>query len=670
MTQDSARCGEAAQTVSPDQTQAFVEGGELRLPRFILRSAEGVFVELAHFGGSADFRQLVDRLFTIGSYFRGLDYAAFLRLAYHFEPGVVLDTLNACTAAGRPARVRFADALAHFVPARIGLYKGVKVVRGEAHYLFEPVTLDFEMDEAVYEEDEHGEQRLLRMEKRVVQQKTKLDIDEFVAQMWLKAVRFGVAVTDVAKAIRDGYLGRLVIARSLAPSDGHDAGVQELVDGLHRDDAPRVLSDGRVDLTQFRNRFPQIKAGTRLMRKTPLELGLLGHEVSGRPLPPPVPKDFELAALAGPGTRIERDGHGEYLLATLDGFLNIDSQTNLVSVMEKIVNRDGVSLRTTGDLALMGDEYEEHGEIQERRTVEGRTITTHADVFGRVVSAGGTITIKQNLSGGAAINRDGPVIVEGLAANAFIHAPSGEVTVRRAENSVIVGRRVVIGEQATSCDILAEELEIAVADGCALGARSVVIALARPRGQTQTLVSLLLPDLAAEALAVAAAREALAALDASDARAAHDAQALQALPEVAKYLMLLGKIRKQELTLTAEQKPVFQKLGERVAPNLRALGALAEQSRARAAERAGLEERIAALQAAHEAARAAVHCRIANVGGELIVRTVTVDPAAPPLAGLPPGELRARLRASAQGNSLLFSGAGGSFEWHWVPPGE
>jgi hypothetical protein len=138
---------------------------------------------------------------------------------------------------------------------------------------------------------------------------------------------------------------------------------------------------------------------------------------------------------------------------------------------------------------------------------------------------------------------------------------------------------------------------------------------------------------------------------------------------VAKYLMLLGKIRRQELTLTAEQKPAFQKLGERVAPQVKALGALAEQAKAREAERAVLDERIAALQAAREAARAAVNCRIDKVGGEIIVRTMKVDPEAPPLAGLLPAELRARLHATAQAGSLLFSGASGSFEWQWAPPG-
>lgn len=656
---------------APDEAGARTDdalGVDLQLPRFLLRRADGVFVDLTQFGGSADFCRLVDRLFLGGACFRELDYPAFLRLAFDFEPGVVVDAVRAAQDRGEPPLIRFAAALHHILPARIGLYRSVKVVRGEAHYLFEPVSLDFEIEEPVYEDGEDGEPVLVRTEKRTVAQKARLDVDEFVAQMWLKGVRFGVDFDAVAKAIAEGYVGRLVVARSVAPTAGKDAGVKELTDGLRRDDAPRVLPDGRADLTQFRNRFPQIKAGTRLLAKIPLALGTLGHEVNGRQVAPPVPKDFDLAALAGPGTKVERDGHGEAIVATMDGFLSIDNDTNQVSVMEKIVNREGVSLRTTGDLSLMGDHYEEHGEIQERRTVEGRSITALADVFGKLVSVGGTITIKQNLSGGAAINRDGPVVVEGLVNNAYIQAPLGEVTVRRAENSVIVGRRVVVQEQAVGCDILADEVVLARADGCAVAGKTVDIALARPRGRTETLVSMLLPDLEGYDRELATLRGQLDALVGAGEAAQVQVAALRGQPEVAKYLLIAGKIRKQELVLTAEQKPAFQKLADQVAPVLKALARLGEEARARAAEREALAVRADEIAAARDAATAAVSCRVAQVGGELIVRRMKLDAEAPPLASLPPAEVKARLRASSQGNSLLFSGSSGSFAWQWEPP--
>jgi hypothetical protein len=59
-------------------------------------------------------------------------------------------------------------------------------------------------------------------------------------------------------------------------------------------------------------------------------------------------------------------------------------------------------VRTTGDLLLTGEVYEQHGEIQEKRVVQCRSITAYADVFGRIVSSGGVVCLKHNLVGGSA----------------------------------------------------------------------------------------------------------------------------------------------------------------------------------------------------------------------------------------------------------------------------
>ena len=90
-------------------------------------------------------------------------------------------------------------------------------------------------------------------------------------------------------------------------------------------------------------------------------------------------------------------------MALQTGFLNVDRETSQVSVGDKIVSRDGVSARTTGNLQLTGD-YEEFGEVQEKRVIEGEGITVHADVFGNIVSRGGAVVLNSNLVGGSAHN--------------------------------------------------------------------------------------------------------------------------------------------------------------------------------------------------------------------------------------------------------------------------
>lgn len=631
------------------------------LPRFVVRDEAGLWVDLNYFGGSQEFGAWAERMFVRGAYFRELDYAAFLRLAYDFEPGVVVDEIRRCEASGAPARVRFAAGISHLVPARVGLYRGVKISSGRAEYLFEPVSLEYTIQQEV-----SGEDGAVRTEPVVMNQKTHLDADEFVAQMWLKGVRYGIDVGAVRKAIQEDFVGRLTIAQSVPPSSGTDAGVEEISDVLHRDDAPSTLPDGRINLACFRNRFPQIRAGARLLRKTPLVLGALGRELDGRQVAPPLPKDLEFGTLSGPGTRIERGEDGECLIADIDGFLDIDQASGKISVTEKVVNRAGVSLRTTGDIKLMGDEYEEHGEIQERRVVEGLHVTTFADVFGRIVSSGGRVVLKQNLSGGSILDPGGQVSVEGRVSGASIIAPGGEVTLVQAENSLIIARRVVITERAVQCEIFADEVSLAQVAASTVAGRKIEVATTQVRGDNATQLILRLPDESRQEQLLDTARGQIEALQAAETEARGAMETLKALPGLANYLTIAGKLRRQEIALTAEQKPAFQKLRDKVAPALKEMARLSEAATARANQRQALESAMAAVEAERAAARAEVSCAVAEVAGELIVRTRVPLSEEKPLDLASASEVRAFLRAAVNGGQRLFVGSSGSFDWRFA----
>ncbi|BAL26595.1 flagellar assembly protein A [Azoarcus sp. KH32C] len=645
-------------------TAAGLEGNAPEpLPRFIIRDEAGLSVDLNYLSASAEFNQWVDRMFIRGAYFRGIDYPVFLRLAFDFEPGMVIDEIHAREAAGGNACVRFAAGISYIVGQRVGLYRGVKVSGGRAEYLFEPVSLEYTVEQPVAGGDDDEEGGAVRTESVVVSQKTKLDFDEFVAQIWLKGVKFGVDEAEVRKAIADDYVGRLKIAAAIAPTAGADAGVEELSDVLHRDDAPGLLPDGRINLARFRNRFPQIRAGARLLRKTPLVLGALGRELTGRPVAPPVPKDFDFATLSGEGTRVDRDEQGECLVAAIDGFLDIDNDSGKISVTEKVVNRAGVSLRTTGDISLMGDEYEEHGEIQERRVVEGLNITTYADVFGKIVSRGGRVVLKQNLSGGSIVDPGGEVTVEGRVSGATIFAPGGEVTVGAAESSLIVARRVVVGERAVGCDILADEVQVAVVQASVLASPSLTIEAVRPRGQAETLISVLLPAEDAQRALLAQASAQLESLDQADAAARQLLESARTQPGVANYMAVAGKLRRKEISLTAEQQAAFIKLRDKVAPVLKVLARLAEEGKARATQREALQSAMAAVEDERRKLREAVTCSIGDISGDVIVRARLQAADAKPVAQMTPAEIKAFLRATPPGSQKLLVAAKGSLQW-------
>lgn len=625
------------------------------LPDFIVPRADGVFVDTDILASPEVFAGAVDGIFAAGRYFSALDYPAFQRLLYDFE-----------RVRGR-GLLRLAGGIREFPAARRALYRAVKIIEGEAEYIFEPVLLETTVDEPLHAAGEDGEIRGAGSERRVVSEKASLDVDEFVADLWGKGVRFGIDVAAVRSAIAADRCERVVVARGQAPSPGQDAGIVEQADELHRDNTPRELPNGRVDLGQFKNRFPQMKKGMPLLMKTPTVPGEPGRTIDGQPIAPPLPKDFDLASLAGEGTCLESIGGKDYIVAAIDGFLNLDNQTNRISITEKIVNRDGVSARTTGNLALAGDEYEEFGEVQEGRTVEGKGLTFHADVFGKVVSSGGAIVLERNLVGGTAINRNGPISVAGLASNAMLQTGRGLIRLQRAENCVLIGDRVEV-EAAYNCTVLADEVEIAAAEGSAIAGKRIHLGTAQAHSGEETLVSLLLPDLSGVEAEQEKDRAYIGQCEEMIAKLRQGIDQLAAEPELRGYLVLVGKLQRQEITLSAEQQVQYQQLRSRQGPALKRIGQARDEIKSLEAEIVAARVRIAAQDREKEKAGAGLECRIDSVQGEVVVRTLVRPRAATPLNRIPARELKQQLRAPDAGSSRLFADDSGEFAWRPEPP--
>ena len=616
---------------------ADLEAGQIALSRFIAQRTDGLYVQLARLESAADLAGFVDRVFASGLYFRGLDYAHLTALLY----ATATDTDH------RSAdEVLLAADITLFRPERQALYSELLIDGDEAAYLFEPLYRDAGNGPAATET------------------RVRLNIDEFIATAWIQGVRFGIDVAATCAGFEVDKAERRVIAQTLPCVPGKDAEVCELAPGLHRNDAPRRLLGDRVDLRQFETRYPQVAAGLRLVWKKPRTAGVDGRALDGQILPAPMPKDFDLASLAGPGTRISREDGAEYLLATVCGFLNIDRQSNQFSVTDRIVSHEGVSVRTTGDLLLTGEEYEQHGEIQEKRVVQCRSITAYADVYGRIISTGGRVRLKRNLVGGAASNEEGDIIVDGMASGATLTALAGCINVKRADNCVLLARQVVVG-QATNCHIVAEELTIEIAEASALAARTTSLGASRARRELDTVLLMLLPHLSTFDATLATLRGKRVATE--KAITAHRARAdvLRSDQEVANYLALAQRLRHHQATLTAEQQVGWRRLSALVAPTLRSLAQLSDLVKELAAESDDFGNRIDAVLAAREEACSRVHCNIARVEGETRVSALLPRPAELPLHALPIRELKERMRRIDAASRLLFAGHSGQFSWSY-----
>lgn len=581
----------------------------------------------------------VDHIFGADNYFADLNYPLLLRALYGCGGSVRRQP-------GPDAWLRLASGIVPFDPARRDLYRSVKISDGQAEYYFEPVFMPDPGDPAGPEIP------------------AQLSADEFVADMWRKGIRFGIDIANVANVIATGQAGRFTVARRLAPVPGEDARVIEVSDDIHRSDAPRQLANGKLDLNSFQNRFPQVKQGERLLQKLPRTAGTQGNELSGAVIEPAVPADVELQEYCGPGTTIQRSADGEFLVAVQTGFLSVDSRTSQVSVGDKIVSRDGVSVKTTGNLSLEGD-FEEFGEVQEMRVIEGEGITVHADVYGKLVSRGGMIVMNSNLIGGTAINSSGDICVRGMASRAIIQTKSGEVVLQRAENSIVSGTRVVIDE-AVNCEILGEEVSVGRAEGCAIAGRKVVVECAAPRRQSEMVVFVQVPDCGRIEQALGTVRERIVQLGELAARHKAEVERIAAQPDVSKYLRLAAAVRKNEVTLTTEQAPAFQRMAQAVAPALREIGKSSNAMRAAQADlQQGME--LAAQMERQRDNAGLSSVAVQSVQGDTQVRMLTYLPDDRSNFDLPPREIRARLRGTP-GAPLLFAGSSGGFEWSSANP--
>ncbi|MBS0307455.1 MAG: DUF342 domain-containing protein [Proteobacteria bacterium] len=647
----------AAAEGTPTATASNRAADLMPLPGFIQRFADGLYVALPVLETPARFHEFIERVFSSDLRFAGLDYTCMQRLLYDCDSEQLARQVQNFQKAGRQPVLRLAADIVEFPQERQQHYHDVNVSgNGDAaEYRFEPVYVEVETPPA------EG-QPVADAQDKMVAERVSLSLDEFIAAMWRKGVRFGIDTAAVAEALASSRSDTLTFASKREPKAGSDASVQEVGDTLHRDNTPKLLPDGRVDLFQFQNRFPQVEKHTRLFRKIPLQLGQSGWNIRGNEMPAELPRDLDLSKLAGIGARIERNAEGEFVVADMNGFLQIDKATQSVSISEKIVNHDGVSLRTTGNLTLSGDEYEEHGEVEEHTQVEGKNMTFMANVFGNIVSRGGKILFRKKIATGTVKNTDGAIIVEGGASNATLIAPDGAVTVNQAEGCLIVGKKVTIGV-AINCDIYADDLDIESAEACAIGGKRLQIGSTAARNDIETMISLPVPDLSEFERQREDYAKKLADCEQKVQGKTDDIAAITAQPDVKNFSMVSAKLRAGQFTMSREQDASWQKLQDRVAPLLRQLKTLNTE----------LQEARYALETwklkAEDIARKCdsmaeeLRCTVQTVTGETIIRSLKIRPDAPLLQTLPPRELRTRLRDPASDGVVLFDDGEGEFVW-------
>jgi len=207
-----------------------------------------------------------------------------------------------------------------------------------------------------------------------------------------------------------------------------------------------------------------------------------------------------------------------------------------------------------------------------------------------------------------------------------------------------------------------------ISEACAMAGKTIRVRIARARRELDSVLLVLVPDLSSYEVQITALHKKRAALEKSIAGHRARIEALRGENDVAKYLLLAGKLRNHELTLSPEQQVGWRRLAALVAPVVRTLVQLGEVVNELLAESNALSEQVKAVIDAREESCSGVMCAVEKVEGETRVSAVMVRLADPPLSALPGKDLKVRLRRTDATTKLLFAGVGGHFEWSYRTP--
>lgn len=630
----------------------------LVVPSYVSNRPDGVFVNLQDLYSVGGFDVFIDRMFSGGACFQGMDYALFLKLLYD----------NDWLAAMRGSQKKFkvAAAIIRFPQERQELYRPVKLLENNtrADYIFEKIYITVAYEEPVYGKmDQNGTPQITGYKPKTKQQLAKLDFDEFVAAMWLKGVKFGIEEEAVRKAIAKAEAGRITIARHLEPTEGSDAAILEVCPNLHRDLTPKILLSGQADLRAFKNRFPQVANGERLLKKIPKRLGKLGYKVTGVAIEPKIPKDLDLYALSALGTKVIKESDAEYIVAAMNGFLTLDTQTNKVSVTEKIETKSGISSKTTGDLDLSVSEFIEHGEVQEGRVVEGKNMTFTSNVYGNLISKGGNIRIDGNLSAGTAQSTGGNISLS-RSLGSVVRATSGEVTAKYCESSTIIGKIVRI-QQAVNCEIIADEVYSDAVMGCLVAAKIIKLRSSNERKDRESLITVFIPDFSESDKCIADLQKKIYDDQARITAIMREIELLTADKEFARYIALDKQIKSGSVKLTDDQEYNWQKLATKNAKAYSQLMKLNDQINAFELSLKESGEELAKSTLARDKTGEGISCVIDRVEGQTIVQTMRANNAVEDFSKMSGADITGKLQMTGKDKNRIFAKTSGSINWKY-----
>lgn len=308
--------------------------------------------------------------------------------------------------------------------------------------------------------------------------------DECLATLWKFGIKLGIDTASLESTLAEGPArpGKYLVARAIAPTEGSDARLVPKVSFQRQRTIKEPDPGGRADLHFYECGFPQVPAGPGphvLLEKIPAVPGRAGRSISGKRIEPRPVKDFDLARMAGTGTRVAdaATAEGQPAIVTDHGGYFIDVDPNQkISVTPHAKNSFPIGPKT-GSFEVAGDRFEQCGDIEHQYLLVAHQVQMSSGaVRGKLVSRSGDVTIADQVENGGQVEAEaGNITVAKAVSGGRLVALSGRITVARAEGSVLIAREVDITGSATNCFIIADVIRCARAVGIGFYAQRVML---------------------------------------------------------------------------------------------------------------------------------------------------------------------------------------------------
>jgi len=231
--------------------------------------------------------------------------------------------------------------------------------------------------------------------------------EQLEAELNRQQVTHGIDAEALQKACTATENLKLVIARGKLPQAGEDAQVECL---FSTDEITRVEvgEEERVDYREMVVRT-SVAIGDLLAVKVPPRPGVPGVTVTGKPIAPPEPGDIEL--VAGKGTEVI---DGKRAVAKIEGRPQLRRlrKKAIIDVLPVLFHKGDVNLES-GNLKFKGSINISGSITDTMQVVATQDLEVAGDVTGATVSAGGSITVRNNCIGSSLVAGGASSIFQG-----------------------------------------------------------------------------------------------------------------------------------------------------------------------------------------------------------------------------------------------------------------